>query len=125
MWRPWRGRWKTRARNGNFDPETGECWPEPDLGDVPEHWLPISPLSSQEAWSLREGFAHSIQDATLQAGLLRALGGRGAFARFREAVDADASTCTAWHAFHDAHMRQQAIQWLNDHGVALPHSAVE
>jgi hypothetical protein len=115
--------WALEDQNAQwfFDPRTGECWPDPGLageGEVQEHWVRVEPLPSSEAWEVRASFARNIEDSKVREAVMQVLSGRGAFSRFRQAVDAHEATRQAWHAFHDREMRERAIAWLNQHRIA-------
>lgn len=103
-----------------LDPNNGELTYVPEDGFVDEDdpseggSLPVEPVSSDEAYGDLEEFTGRIRDPRAREMLQRAIEGRGAFRRFKDALFEFPSLREAWFAFHDARMRRRAIRWLAD-----------
>jgi hypothetical protein len=104
------------------DPKTGEVehWPGDDTmreegDDEPsEHLLAIDPLPSHVGYSDMEDFIARVSDPRARDVLASAIGGRGAFRRFKDALLELPDLRDAWFAFHDTRMQRRAIDWLRD-----------
>lgn len=113
--------------DGLLDLQTGETWPamilEDDTGldvrdvdDDPDRWLGVPTSSSRERRRDMRDFAE-LQSGLLQARLLDAIEGRGAFSRFRRVLDhADQSVATEWTAFSEERSLGRARAWLATEG---------
>lgn len=117
-----------------LDPATGEIYPafdgqvlgadgEPvDLEDV--DWLAVGGRSSREAWLDMEDFAQAVADPAVSARLGGALGGRGAFRRFKDAIyDAPEQIGRSWNRFRDLRSQMRAIAWLIDEDLVTEREA--
>lgn len=113
-----------------IDAETGEIvlWSdyteeqgEPDPESRGLH--PIEPIPSQEAYAEMEDFIRRVDDRQAQAVLERAISGRGAFRRFKDALLDAPDLRTAWFRFHDARLQRSAIGWLSAEGLVDHHAA--
>ena len=105
---------------------TGELWPdtddlealtgepEPHDWQDPDAWLTVEPQGSRDGYRDMQAFVSTVADDSLAGRLHRALQGRGAFARFRDALpDAERSR---WRVFSDERVRGRARAWLAHHG---------
>ncbi|MFA5891687.1 MAG: UPF0158 family protein [Actinomycetota bacterium] len=106
-----------------LDPETGAVEPflEDATGDEPappDDWIQIQALESREAYEDLENFVARVGDSRARDLLSRAIGGRGAFRRFKDTLFEFPELREAWFAFHDARMRRRALRWLADEGLA-------
>jgi hypothetical protein len=113
-----------------LDLETGEVWPAAALEyarEIDDMSAPVEPdgVRSVEVWpdgseepyrDMRD-FIAGLDNGTLAAGLARAIEGRGAFGRFRDAVDRWPDEATRWHAFSDDRRLGRARAWLADAGL--------
>ena len=115
-----------------LDPSTGEAIPKSeDLGwreyphVDPDTLIAIDPIESAEAYGDMEQFVASVRDPTARDLLGRAIAGRGAFRRFKDTLLEFPALGEGWHRFHDALMRQRAIQWLVDAELVDPVDAEE
>lgn len=102
-----------------LDPRSGEVIPKSeDLGWVeypdtdPDRLIAIDPVESSEAYGDMEEFVASLRDPMARDRVGRAIIGRGAFRRFKDALLEFPALREDWHRFHDALMRQRAIEWL-------------
>ena len=108
-----------------FDPETGEAelWSdytgdELGLGHPDDRGLTyIEPIGSPEAYGDMEDFVERVRDPRARDLLARAIEGRGAFRRFKDALLEFPELRAAWFAFHDARMERRALRWLADAGL--------
>ena len=109
-----------------LDPSNGELEFWSEFGDSPEEENPeergfvfVEPIGSSEGYSDMEDFTNVVPDPRARDLLLRALGGRGAFRRFKDTLFEFQDLREAWFRFHDARMQRRAIWWLADHDLIL------
>jgi hypothetical protein len=113
---------------GVLDTERGDAWPErvledwpddeprPDPDEDPERYLFIPNEGSREAWRDMQDFAYCLDDDDIREQLLDAIDGRGAFSRFKRALDRHDGLRTSWHAYSTEARTGRARAWLNDAG---------
>jgi len=108
-----------------FDPTSGETIPTMDefvsgrFDDLDTTELVrIEPRSSRAAYLDRVDFAEGIGDASVRERLERALEGRGAFRRFRDAIAAFPDLETPWHEFDRLRSECRALDWLEHERLA-------
>ncbi|MDH6626502.1 hypothetical protein M2271_004319 [Streptomyces sp. LBL] len=111
---------------GRLDLHTGECWPafteELDPGpsaeeaDHPERWLYVPALGSRAGYRDMELFIDGLGDFALADRLRIAMGGRGAFRRFKDALAGDEGSWRRYHRFRDERQRGRARAWLAEEG---------
>jgi hypothetical protein len=110
-----------------IDPRTGEIafWTS-DLGIDGENAVEldeldlilIDPLPSYVWYQDMVDFADGISDRGAGERLRRALEGKGAFRRFKNALHQGyPELIAAWQALRDARARVRAVQWLADEGL--------
>lgn len=110
-----------------FDPATGETIPamdefvsgEPDDLDT-TGLVAFETRSSRAAYLDRVDFARAVADAAARGRLERALEGRGAFRRFRDAMAAFPDLETRWHEFERLRSDCRALDWLEQVDIAEP-----
>ena len=70
-----------------------------------------------------ERFAATITDVALSEWVADALGGAGAFRRFRSALERYPDEFTRWHRYRDDARLGRARAWLAEHGYepGTPH----
>ena len=80
-----------------------------------ERFIPIEPEPSREGWQQMKDFILDQDDLddTVQSLLLRAIQGRGAFGRFKDAIY-DVGISDRWFAYKNRQDREKALQWLKD-----------
>jgi len=96
-----------------LDPASGVI--EPRFGSLPEDRdgaLTIDPLPVAVGYGDMEDFVACVRDVRARDLLERAIVGRGAFRRFKDALSAFPELRRAWFAFHDARGERRAIEWL-------------
>jgi hypothetical protein len=110
-----------------IDPQTGEVafWTSDtgidgqtrvDLDDL--DLIPIDPLPSYAWYRDMADFADRVSDELAGRRLARALEGKGAFRRFKNALHQDhEQLLTPWYAFRDARARRRAVEWLMDNSL--------
>jgi len=112
-----------------LDPDTGEVYPafegmgpldedgEPiDLDDT--DWVPIGGSDSRPAYQDMEDFAEAVADPQVARQLRGALGGRGAFRRFRDTMwHQPEEIGRAWNAYRELGAELRALEWLVDEGL--------
>ncbi|MEU2877593.1 UPF0158 family protein [Streptomyces sp. NPDC007070] len=118
---------------GRIDLSTGECWPaftdelglglEAEEDDEPERWLYVPALGSRAGYRDMELFIDEIEDAALADRLRSAIGGRGAFRRFKDILAGDERSRSRYHRFRDERQRGRARAWLAEEGYR-PHSTI-
>lgn len=106
--------------------DTGVVWPgqlldageEPDGYDPddPGRWLPFVGDGPQAAYRDMERFTATLTDPAAAAVMEAALEGRGAFRRFRAALDRYPHHLTAWYRYSDDARLGRARAWLADQG---------
>jgi hypothetical protein len=115
---------------GRVDLLTAECWPaftgewsqepEAEEADDPERWLYVPALGSRAAYRDMELFIEEVVDAALADRLRIALGGRGAFRRFKDVLARDERAWHRYHRFCDERRRGRARAWLAEEGYGPP-----
>ncbi|MDH4164421.1 MAG: UPF0158 family protein [Nitrospirota bacterium] len=133
-------------RSGYLDTETGEVIDMPDdimravedgetesalvewdeeleatadriLSDDQNRYLPILKRESREGYEIMVSFTGTVTNTSLKEKLSIALDGKGAFRRFKNVLDQHPGELERWYKFKDDWMRDEAIQWLLDHGI--------
>jgi hypothetical protein len=117
---------------GRIDRRTGEVWPQPaidyavEIGDEgesgsesSERWLRVECLGSVESYRDMEFFIGAIDDASKANRLAAAIDGRGAFRRFRGALDAWPEELDRWYAISEERQRGRARAWLAERGYCV------
>ncbi|WP_244313373.1 UPF0158 family protein [Streptomyces zinciresistens] len=115
---------------GRIDLSTGECWPaftdelgpgpEAEEDDDPERWLYVPALGSRAGYRDMEAFIEEMEDAALADRLWIAIGGRGAFRRFKAVLAGDERSWSRYHRFRDERQRGRARAWLAEEGYCPP-----
>ncbi len=120
---------------GRIDRTTGEVWPQSALDyaeeigeeedDDPDQWLWVDCEGSRNAYRDMVWFMEELDDPNLGERLTRAISGRGAFRRFKDALSDRPELMTTWYAFSNDRQRGRARRWLAAEGYAptRPHSS--
>jgi hypothetical protein len=74
----------------------------------------VDPLESRVAYGDMEDFVATVGDPRARGVLGRAIAGRGAFRRFKDALLDFPELRAAWFALLDARMERRALEWLVD-----------
>lgn len=117
---------------GRIDRQTGEVWPQPaidyavEMGDEDqgesessERWLRVECLGSVESYRDMEFFIGAVEDASKANRLAPAIDGRGAFRRFRDALDDWPEELDRWYAISEERQRGRARIWLAERGCCV------
>jgi hypothetical protein len=118
------------AEPGLLDLDTGEVWPavaldyarendDPNAPPEPDgiHSVEVAPEGSDESYRDMRDFIQRVEEPRLADRLARAIEGRGAFRRFRDALDDTPDEMTRWQAFSDDRQIGRARTWLADAGL--------
>jgi hypothetical protein len=114
---------------GRIDLERGETWPseteevwaeefgdEEDLDEAgSERWLWVECLGSRDGYRDLEDFIDTVSDSRREM-LELAIAGRGAFHRFKDALDRWPGELERWHLFSSERSRGRARAWLAGQG---------
>ena len=103
-------------RFGAYDDEEDEDADE--VAESVESWTNVAWIESgsRDGWHDMSYFAEVQHDANIADRLTRAIEGRGAFRRFRDAVD-QLDLTERWYAFSGDRQLGRARQFLAEHGV--------
>jgi Uncharacterised protein family (UPF0158) len=108
-----------------FDPATGGV--DPRFADDLDHQrladdrlIRVDPLPSAVGYGDMEDFVARIREPRTREVLERAIAGRGAFRRFKDALLDFPDLRRAWFAFHDARGERRALDWLAEHELVDP-----
>lgn len=80
----------------------------------------VEPTSSSVSYRDMEEFVAAVPQRSARDQLARAIEGRGAFRRFKDALFELPELRDQWFAFHDARVRRRALEWLRELGVVVP-----
>jgi hypothetical protein len=82
-----------------------------------DHYLPLPDRFEVNEYRIMERFCHSVDDDDLREDLCDAIRGRGAFRRFKDSIQAY-GIAEAWYRYRDAALREIAMAWCEEHGIA-------
>jgi hypothetical protein len=111
---------------GYLELATGESWPtsifdDGGLEDVDDdefesdRWMDV-PGDSREAWKDMADFAAAVEDDHVREVLQVAIEGRGAFSRFKSALDRHDTYWGDWHVWSSERQLGRARDWLATEG---------
>ncbi|UKA73459.1 UPF0158 family protein [Arthrobacter sp. FW306-06-A] len=89
-----------------------------DVEEEPDRWLRLNRAGSRDGWQDMEAFAERQHDAALRERLERAIGGKGAFSRFRDLVYSE-NLAEQWHTFSTDRQMGRAREFLADNGIRV------
>jgi len=114
---------------GRIDLRTGEVWPQSvleyaeevgddnvDGEDDDERWLRVHCEGSRAGYRDMELFIDTVEDDRIADRLARAIQGRGAFRRFKDALASWPELLDRWYGFTDDRHRGRARAWLAAEG---------
>jgi hypothetical protein len=87
--------------------------------DAPGRWVEIEPNGSSAGYRDMQEFVAGIHHPDLAERLERAIHGRGAFRKFRDALHRHPDLERRWLTFSDDRRRGRARAWLSDAGYAV------
>lgn len=114
-----------------IDADTGDVWlwspdMDPDPAFDPESRDDarcIWPLESRVSYRDMEDFIAGVHDRRAADLLDRAIGGRGAFRRFKDTLFEFPEFRERWFRFHETRMRRRAVEFLVDEGLVRQEAA--
>jgi len=77
----------------------------------------ISPVTTEVRYGIMSDFISSVEDINVAGRLRSAISGKGAFRRFREAVDEDDSLRRRWLAYRTKRHYYLALDWMHKLGL--------
>ena len=80
-------------------------------------YLGIDPVPSREQYRWMEHFIESLEDGELRGRLQRAVDGRGAFRRFKDALAPHRVDRERWFRFRSERLREAMQRWLSHHSI--------
>jgi hypothetical protein len=83
----------------------------------------VQPLPPGVGYGDMADFVACVREPRTRDLLERAIAGRGAFRRFKDALLDYPELRRAWFAFHDARGERRAIEWLVEHELVDPRAA--
>lgn len=89
-----------------------------DVEEEPDRWLRFNRAGSRDAWRDMEAFVERQQDEAFRERLERAIGGKGAFSRFRDLVYSE-DLAEQWYAFSTDRQMGRAREFLADNGIRV------
>jgi hypothetical protein len=112
---------------GLLDLDTGEVWPQSVIDSLREsegseweekieHWLYIDNLGSHAVYQDMCDFIETLADERLAEKLAIAVGGRGAFRRFKDVLSKHPALLEEFFAFTRSLKIQRAADWLAENG---------
>ncbi|HEX6149641.1 hypothetical protein [Nocardioides sp.] len=119
------------STGGYVDLHTGEAWADSvadpmmvgedaaiDVDEEPDRWLWFDRVGSRDAWRDMAAFAERQRDGALRERLERAIGGKGAFRRFRDVIDEE-DLAEQWFPFSTDRRIGRARAFLADQGIRV------
>jgi yecA family protein len=118
-----------------FDTETGavlnlsEDFDEAQLHEIREEgfgrFLRIEPMNPREGYRIMADFVADLPSSRVREKLEWSLDGPKPFRRFKDALRDDETIRKQWFDFHNARMRELAIEWLAAHQIRPEGLALE
>jgi hypothetical protein len=116
--------WWLDPATGSVEPRFASALDNADEGDTARPaMIVVDPLPVEVGYGDMEDFVGYVRDARARDRLERALVGRGAFRRFKDALREYPTLRRSWFAFHDARSERRAVEWLVDHELIEPEAA--
>jgi hypothetical protein len=81
-------------------------------------YLRVDPVSSREQYRWMERFIATVDEPGLRDALIRAVDGKGAFRRFKDALMTHPVERERWFSFRSERLRSCMEGWLGAHGIA-------
>jgi catechol 2,3-dioxygenase-like lactoylglutathione lyase family enzyme len=85
--------------------------------DTEGRFQAIPQRDSHDDWQVMADFAAKVPDPRVRDRLQRAIAGKGAFGRFKDAVFHEGDVREQWFAFEAARKREWAEEWLAEIGI--------
>jgi len=77
----------------------------------------IAPVTTEVRYGIMSDFIGLVEDINVAGRLRTAISGKGAFRRFREAVDEDDTLRRRWLGYRTKRHYHLALDWLHTHGL--------
>ncbi len=97
-----------------IDPVGGGIVACADEDEPPDGWVAIDSTASRDSYRDMSDFTAAVQHRRAAELLDRAIDGRGAFRRFKNALFEFPEVRDQWFRFRDARSRRRALDWLVD-----------
>jgi len=78
----------------------------------------VTPVTTEVRYAIMSDFISSVEDINVAGRLRSAISGKGAFRRFREAVDEDDGLRRRWLAYRTKRHYYLALDWLAKNGLS-------
>jgi len=82
-----------------------------------EHYRPVGIVPSPIQYIWLNSFIQNIEEDELKASLQRAIDGKGAFRRFKDALSTHEEARRAWFEYRDLCLRKWLWDWVAEQGV--------
>lgn len=82
-----------------------------------DRYIRVEPEESGAAYRDMEEYIETVTGGRLQDRLWRAIRGRGAFRRFKDALLDHPAERERWFQFRNARLRERITEWLRDEGI--------
>jgi hypothetical protein len=80
----------------------------------------VTPVTTEVRYGIMSDFISLVEDINVAGKLRSAISGKGAFRRFREAVDEDDMLRRRWLGYRTKRHYHIALDWLHAHGLTPP-----
>jgi hypothetical protein len=80
-------------------------------------YIAVPEADSNEGYRDMEDFIATVRDERLQDRLWRAIGGRGAFRRFKDVLGGHFHERERWFEFQETRLLQRVLEWLKEEGI--------
>lgn len=80
-------------------------------------YMRVEPVSSREQYRWMERFIQMVEDRELRTSLTRAIDGKGAFRRFKDALMSQSAARERWFVFRSERLRVFMEAWLGAHAL--------
>jgi Uncharacterised protein family (UPF0158) len=107
--------WSVDAQTGRVEPRFVHTLTGGEANGQGAALVPVEPLPVEVGYGDMEDFVGYVRDARARDLLERAIVGRGAFRRFKDALREYPELRRAWFSFHDARSERRAMEWLVEH----------
>ena len=106
-----------------IDPGKGRISACGEGDEPPDGWMAIDSTTTGDGYRDMSDFTAAVQHRRAAELLDRAIDGRGAFRRFKNALFEFPEVRDQWYRFRDARSRRRALDWLADNGLITPEAA--
>lgn len=106
-----------------LDPDNGEVESRADGERAPDGWMAIDSTTTRDGYRDMSDFTAAVQHRRAAELLDRAIDGRGAFRRFKNALFEFPEVRDQWYRFRDARARRRALDWLVDRDLVTKEAA--